>query len=58
MRPVISDSGLKNRGPVAYASKKIVSVRLSSVILDRPKCFSMSGNAGAIMEDETGEMNV
>lgn len=56
--PYISDSGPRNSGPTAYANTKVDSISsksTSSVILNST---AMLSNAGATMEDETGDMKV
>ena len=54
----IPESGPKKRGPIAYARTKIDSTSCDSTSLVMPNSLEIVVRAGAIIEDETGEMNV
>lgn len=57
-RPYISDKGPNSSGPSAYARRNIVRVMFRIVILLILSLSWICGKAGAIIELDTGEMNV
>jgi hypothetical protein len=56
--PNISDSGPKNRGPMAYARTKMDSVICVSISFWIPNSFAIAVRAGATIDEETGEIKV
>lgn len=55
-RPYSSEAGPKKVGPIEYARRKIAMDRYISISECMPRALPRSCMAGAIMDDETGEM--